>query len=60
MVKITLNDHAVWTNDPESDSGVMCEDYCKPLYDPSKISSSTCIKIGDDYYDDKGNKMSGE
>jgi hypothetical protein len=60
MVKITLNDHPVWTNDPDFDSGAMCKDYCKPLYDPNKISSSTCRMIGDEYYDDKGHKMSGK
>lgn len=60
MVKIALDDHSVWTYDPDSDSGAMCEDYCKPLYDPNKISSSSCIKIGDDYYDVKGHKMSGK
>lgn len=30
------------------------------MYDPNKISSSTCIKFGDDYADDKGHKMSGK
>lgn len=60
MVKITLNGRAVWTNDPAFDSLAVCKDYCKPLYDPNKISSSTCIKIGDDYYDDKGLQLSGK
>lgn len=60
MVKITTNGHAVWTNAPGTDSLAVCEDYCRPLYDPNKISSSTCIKFGDDYADDKGHKMSGK
>jgi len=58
--KTTVNGKPRWTDDPYTDPLATCKQFCKPWSDPTKITSSSCIMVGDHWVDEQGHPKSGK